>query len=311
MPAAERVRRQHEKEFCDGMSRRGSRASSRASVATDKKLNGDTSDVQNECAICFDTVTESPSLPCLCKVSYCFRCWDRCLAQSYQACGRARCPTCRGPVRVDYDQEKGCLSFSPDIAQELSDDDLAEHRQQAAARLLEQARPAQRRLLEGYGEACPELSSLSRKSPDEMESAEVRRIGAAVEAAVKHKEWPSMIAESISATATLPARLPPCVCGNQLVRMSSKTRYEKLLTSFGVPPDHPSFQHWVSQYVSRDSIVCDLCSLPIDMQAGVWMCESNDLTILHAMFYDVCDRCLIRHACLLDMKRETAAAADA
>lgn len=220
-------------------------------------------------------------------------------------CGRARCPTCRGPVRVDYDQEKGCLSFAPDTAEELSDADLAEHRHQAVARLLEQARPAQRRLLEEYGDSCPGIRAVSCKDPDKLESAEVRRIGSAVEAAVLHKELPpDIIARSSSTIATLPPRLPPCVCGSELARFESQTRYEMLLRSL-VPdcPDdsqHPLFKNLVSQLVNSNSIVCDLCSRPIDMQAGVWMCKTNETTILHAMFYDVCDRCLIRHACLLD-----------
>lgn len=69
-----------------------------------------------ECTICFDAIEESASLPCRCRVPYCLRCWDRCLAQSFNSCGQARCPTCRGPVRVDFDAEAMVMCFSKEDA---------------------------------------------------------------------------------------------------------------------------------------------------------------------------------------------------
>lgn len=263
---------------------------------------GDTEEAHDECAICFDAITECMLLPCRCNVSYCFRCWDRCLAQSFVACGRARCPTCRGPVRVDYDSETGHLSFTPEC-EELLEEALPRHRQQAASRLLEQARPAQRRLLGAYGASQPELAAL-RHTPSSAAPIEVRRIVAAFAAARLPEALPPDFAEGApeeKAISRAASRQPPCVCGGALKRMPSVARYEELVRSLlpGCPDDlqHPVIQRVIVQLVDAGSVVCDLCSKPIDMAAGVWTCKSQDLTILHATSYDVCDGCFVLHSC--------------
>eukprot|EP00930_Biecheleria_cincta_P104189 TRINITY_DN96380_c0_g1_i1.p1 TRINITY_DN96380_c0_g1~~TRINITY_DN96380_c0_g1_i1.p1 ORF type:complete len:347 (+),score=64.76 TRINITY_DN96380_c0_g1_i1:24-1043(+) len=69
-------------------------------------------DAEVECAICYETITEPTALPCACNVSYCPRCWDRSLASSFNSGDRARCPTCRSPVRVDFDSNTCRLVFS-------------------------------------------------------------------------------------------------------------------------------------------------------------------------------------------------------
>ena len=73
--------------------------------------------MQAECAICFDSIGEDAiPLPCSCRVPYCLACWDRSLAVSFNDTGHARCPTCRTPVRVDFDPEaaggRGRLVFT-------------------------------------------------------------------------------------------------------------------------------------------------------------------------------------------------------
>ena len=72
----------------------------------------------SECAICMEPLDarDVVALPCACAVAYCFRCWDRALASSFNARGQASCPTCRVAVDVDFDADarggEGALVFS-------------------------------------------------------------------------------------------------------------------------------------------------------------------------------------------------------
>lgn len=67
---------------------------------------GSVSDSDECCAICFEH-RDFVELPCACKVSYCSACWDRALAASVATHGRARCPSCRSVLRVDFDPVAG------------------------------------------------------------------------------------------------------------------------------------------------------------------------------------------------------------
>ena len=68
-----------------------------------------TLDDSEDCAICFDPVhaEDRLHLPCRCQLTYCLTCWDRALAAAFNDNGQARCPSCRRPVRVDFDPEAG------------------------------------------------------------------------------------------------------------------------------------------------------------------------------------------------------------
>jgi len=111
-----------------------------------------------ECAICFEPVLQATKLPCACKVDYCMQCWDRAMARSFQKCNLSRCPTCRSPVRVDYEFSQDCLVFSKELDAPQGDD--SEDGQQEAMdyfdrtleRLTEQVRPKQVLLLRQHGE---------------------------------------------------------------------------------------------------------------------------------------------------------------
>jgi hypothetical protein len=116
---------------------------------------------EDECAICFDAipVDDQLLLPCRCRVLYCLHCWDRALAAAFNDSGRARCPTCRSPVRVDFDPEaasgRGRLLFS-------KDDDGHTSRGDVVNRLAEQAAPLMARSLREYGEKHPALRKLAQ-----------------------------------------------------------------------------------------------------------------------------------------------------
>merc|ERR1712151_1365821 len=61
-----------------------------------------------------ETTTEVTILPCQCKLHYCRSCWDTALANSFSQCGQPRCPSCRAPVRVDFDTDTNRLVFTPE-----------------------------------------------------------------------------------------------------------------------------------------------------------------------------------------------------
>lgn len=128
-------------------------------------------------------------LPCNCRIAYCAVCWDRSLAQSFNRCGQARCPTCVTPVRVDFDASgaagAGKLVFSRDTAGDMTylkemealgarphvDGIVRPDREHAAViaamrgetieRLLGQAAPSVARRLVHFGEVHPFLRALA------------------------------------------------------------------------------------------------------------------------------------------------------
>lgn len=139
------------------------------------------------CAICFEDFDEATPLPCSCKIDYCVKCWDKALASSFRNTHQPRCPTCRAPIRVDFDAERRRLVFSLERGPVLDISDLSELQSRAAQgsveaerefhqlsqglsesleeiveRLAQQAIPAQTRLLEDFGASNPELGDLAR-----------------------------------------------------------------------------------------------------------------------------------------------------
>ena len=161
-----------------------------------------------ECVICFDSIAQAEPLPCRCTVPYCMKCWDRSLAQSFNACGQARCPTCRSPVRVDFDAEandgRGRLVFSKEPADhsyEQEESELADgggaspaaaaaaaeapasiRRAEVVERLAEQAAPVMARLLGEWGAAHPSLRAMAREPAAILRSCPVKALKEALAA---------------------------------------------------------------------------------------------------------------------------------
>ena len=137
-----------------------------------------------ECAICFEAIAESDRfpLPCQCRAPYCLHCWDRALAAAFNDTGRARCPTCRQPVRVDFDPEgaegRGRLVFSSD---EHSDEGSSS-RSEVVNRLAEQCAPLMTRLLRQYGEAHPSLRAMAQDPKAALASLSIRELKAQLKA---------------------------------------------------------------------------------------------------------------------------------
>jgi len=164
----------------------------------EQPLDEDEEMPEASCAVCFEPVSESARLPCDCAVSYCICCWDRCLAAGLNSAGRARCPTCRTAVRVDFDLAARRVIFSKEQEDddEGVDDGLIEdiavagdarfapgprtvHNRPTAARharvmerLVEQARPAQILFLQQFGEQQPSLRAAASTAIERMHASE-------------------------------------------------------------------------------------------------------------------------------------------
>jgi hypothetical protein len=128
-----------------------------------------TLDDSEDCAICFDPVhaEDRLHLPCRCQLTYCLTCWDRALAAAFNDNGQARCPSCRRPVRVDFDPEAGTHGRGRLVFSLLSGDDevaggSAQARSEMVNRLAEQAAPLMTRLLRKYGEGHPTLRATAQ-----------------------------------------------------------------------------------------------------------------------------------------------------
>lgn len=309
------------------------------------------------CAICWEPVEEGVVLPCACAASYCNRCWDRSLAHSLNACGSARCPTCRCPVRVDFEAATGRMIFSRDVGDGDEEEDMeimeADDRQDASGgsssteepeaedqaasrdttvavqpgdhlgnqepsarqgptaaperppraraqrvqraarssrrggpwdapamdRLVQQARPAQQRLLRSYGAAHPELREAA------VAAAAAR--SSAVEAQGERR------LEELCAAAASRAP-PPCVCGGCLGRVTYRERLVRCLR-MRMPSVHlgmPEFDRFVDELIARGEpcYFCDVCG-ESKAAGAVWTCENGNNTVLHANAYDVCEKC--------------------
>jgi len=193
-------------------------------------------------------------------------CWDKALAQSFNSCGRARCPTCRAAVRVDFDPDSSIPSFT----QDHEDMDPNNMRQ----RIAEQMRPVQIRLLKAYGAAHP-LEHDSDREEDLSEALSKALVAA-------------------SCTGGDKTEGAPCVCGSCLKRVSLAERKDLLNLQIQAWQDSQDFR----PFLVDAQVVCDLCDGPTsaDGQQASWVCVNGDGTIKHATFYDICDRCVVLHA---------------
>lgn len=177
-----------------------------------------------ECAICFDELLDADriSLPCQCRVEYCLRCWDRALACSFNDSGRAQCPTCRSPVRVDFDAAaaggRGRLVFSSERDSFASS---SRSRSEVVNRLAEQAAPIMTRNLREYGANHPTLRPSARNPESLLRSRPVRELkallrtmagGAADETSVEKADIIERIRECAIDDVELLAVVLPLVC---------------------------------------------------------------------------------------------------
>jgi len=288
------------------------------------------------CAICFEEVSTQMTLPCTCNVVYCAQCWDRSLAQSFNAYGQARCPTCRGPICVDFDPEEVCLVFSRASAPLSTDlEGLGVHdartvkeqsKNDAVQKLRQQALPAQVRLLQKHGWRHPGLKEMASAPEVELRRMPVSELsqhmatlgGSSVDSsspqgtdcekeelvrclAQKKEVMCRVLGERL---ASLTEELPACVCGSSLIRVSGEERTmrccDKMAMLSGFARDSNNYRMVFERLtvLQRSICFCDLCGESVPTANSVWTCKNGDTTILHATSYDVCDECFMKYAVL-------------
>lgn len=278
------------------------------------------------CAICFEsTQMGALSLPCRCTVAYCFRCWDRALAHSIKTCGAARCPTCRMPVRVDFDPEEGRMVFSayPQAAAAAVDDGddegfptagsghqgRPESRQAVIERLAAQALPLQRTLLRRFGEETPALRAFAENAEAELSRMSVAKLKRHIQAlegsadgCVEKNELVRRLLDVAGGARRLAGYLvdssgvgAKCVCSGTLRRLSGHERFMTQLRGMH-GPRVDEIDPAVLAHMRRHNgsgIICDVCEGHCPMSDTFWTCDTADATILHATAYDVCERCFL------------------
>jgi len=221
------------------------------------------------CAICFEH-RAFISLPCSCRVNYCTSCWDRALATSITVRGRAQCPTCRSDFCVDFNPEAGGLVFSQDTDGTAARD--------WRSRLYGKAKPVQIQMLRDFG-----ASMAGGAKGYSGNTLTVAGAGVCQEAKVAERRT---------------GRLPLCVCGGELERVSSRVRIFRLLEA-----TDPSWRSRISNHEALISrllasalVTCDLCQEVATRTGHVWTCKNGQQTVLHPAAFDVCETCFALHA---------------
>mmetsp|Transcript_67221 Transcript_67221/g.186225 ORF Transcript_67221/g.186225 Transcript_67221/m.186225 type:complete len:298 (+) Transcript_67221:46-939(+) len=222
------------------------------------------------CVICFEH-RPFVSMPCPCQVNYCASCWDRALAASITARGRGQCPTCRSDFRVDFNPKTGGLVFALDASGRASHD--------WRSRLYGKAKPVQIKMLRDYGASM--AGGAKGSSGNALAAA-----GAGVCGEAKVAECRK-------------GRLPSCVCGGELERMSSRVRILLL-----VEASDPGWRSTVSFSAQETAIArlmasklvpCNLCQDDATRTGYVWTCKNGAETMLHPAGFDVCETCFALH----------------
>jgi hypothetical protein len=269
------------------------------------------SESPGDCVICFETIACVASLPCDCRVPYCNTCWDRCLAQSLRTSHRARCPTCRTPVHVDFDETKGQLVFSREP------ETLGEVVSQPSAHETPPSSP-------GAARGPTSDSSLgvsSEEQPDPAPEPEEGWVGedgvwyCAAEWATWEREralaWEAWQRERGLAQSTMerlaeqtrPAQLELLRRWGRESIGAGGTTEERLATQEGSGVGPKCVCGGVLQRCTNEGYCpccsCDLCGESLTASPHVWACENKSHTILHVFGRDICESCFLHHTGIL------------
>eukprot|EP00446_Apocalathium_sp_SHHI-4_P041005 CAMPEP_0177332630 /NCGR_PEP_ID=MMETSP0368-20130122/21697_1 /TAXON_ID=447022 ORGANISM="Scrippsiella hangoei-like, Strain SHHI-4" /NCGR_SAMPLE_ID=MMETSP0368 /ASSEMBLY_ACC=CAM_ASM_000363 /LENGTH=309 /DNA_ID=CAMNT_0018793113 /DNA_START=59 /DNA_END=988 /DNA_ORIENTATION=- len=299
-------------------------------------------DEASPCAICYEPCAQSVDLPCQCKVDYCASCWDRALAKSFNSCAQARCPTCRAPVRVDYDDASDRLTFGAQVELESADG--------TRVRLAQQLRPRQIRILAEFaaqhGAPLPlpaedppladgvapraatppapaspapptgtlppaEMPSCASGPPPSPTGAVASApppppTGTSPVTAQRERSRAVVVAAVRHATCLAQAgQLPRCVCGAALELISVQERARRFMQQAESWRTSQALAPLLQRGAMK--IVCDLCNQPMSMDGTMgklWACERGDGTIKHATSNDICMACFIYHAFGVDVQEQ-------
>lgn len=168
-------------------------------------------------------------------------------------------------------------------------------------RLVEQARPAQIRLLRQVGDADPGLRSAAAgavKARETLALSAVAEWSSGGEARRRELRGEQVRVEgllnSVSGRAAEAPKQPACVCGNQLAHVSYRERVRRYMRMRlpSLAAGSSELDRQVDAHLERGEACyyCDICG-ESRAEGGVWTCESGNSTVLHANAYDVCEFC--------------------
>jgi hypothetical protein len=266
----------------------------------------------SECTICLERITEDAlcTLPCQCKVHYCMACWDRALAAAFNNSGQARCPTCRGHVRVDFDPDAGdgCgrLVFSAGSADEQASQSAVVNK------LAGQAAPLMSRLLRKHGQEHPSLRMIAQDPTAALTTRPTRALrtlleglGGTAGGCIEKSDLLERMLARAGGASKLAAYVAAgdakslegetgyshvrCVCGGRLERVSGRERCQsatrKIFGSGQLGAAESAFLEQFAAQASQSLVVCDLCDKPLSAQTSVYSCGTGESTILHPTTY--------------------------
>jgi len=214
--------------------------------------------LEETCAICFEPGSFI-TVPCACKVNYCATCWDRALTSSAKARGHPSCPSCRQPLKVDYNTTAGSM-----IVSTTSESTAQAHDWRRS--LCIKVRLVQIQLLRGHGTSIQTVSLASRQA----HSFSVQQ-------------------------ATGSDCQPRCVCGGHLELSCRRGRLLRMLDD--TEPDWRAqggdTEGALRRLFETALVTCDLCEA--EAPSGVWTCSNGPHTVLHPEGNDVCERCFQRY----------------
>lgn len=258
-----------------------------------------------------DPVAERITLPCSCRIAYCSSCWDRALARSFQDAGRARCPTCRSAVRIDFDSCSGRVNFTREARADEAD------RGTVISRLVLQVKPAQIRALQQFGSVNPELRHIAEgrfdrvgeaASPQLLRRTQELGWGGGTKGSARailrllSEKHNLSGAELASLWASGLSSGPSCVCGGRLLHVSGMDRALFSLKHGAphLPPGSEQYAACLRRITDEGKTCganCDICgAISLPLREWIWTCESREETILHPAAYDICEGCFMRHA---------------
>lgn len=262
-------------------------AASAATASSAKETTKQEEDEGTECIICFEALESrggAVQLPCSCRVAYCHLCWDRALAASMSATGQALCPSCRCPMYVDFDTQKGHLCFSRAPVSPGGEVAVDNWRK----RLYKQARPRQIQLLQQYGAQGTGADAIIAPGGAGPASGD----GGTGDPSLGHAGAASNESGHVEAQTTA-QEAPRCVCGYRLRCVSVRDR---VLAFVSEETPFPPPRSVVERLMLRPPVNCDICERSVDPGSRVWTCENGRRTVLHAVAYDVCEACFAYHA---------------
>merc|ERR1711879_897068 len=177
-------------------------------------------------------------------------------------------------------------------------------------------------IFQQYGEANPSLLDVHRDATKTLAKTSVAELKGLMKVAninavgcLEKSELVSRLVErtnmdslcALWASRKCPA--PKCVCSSSLQRVDGVERFRHCLGNEANALSDEELQfHLLHLQLQGEKVVfCDICdeNVPLSKDSCVWTCENRCSTILHALSYDICDKCFVQRTCTAAAESKT------